>query len=209
MTDTSKSAGMLILANLGMFNEAAVHFEDTVQPVFLESFDKALKEALKEPEWVGHYDFHDTEESGGTWFAPAQWKLASFEDDEECYAWFSVEFTDDETNSYTLPELCGLSESQVAVYFRVNYREFGGKTRWNKFYKEIAEETSSALASQGFIDVGAGIFYIPISLDAGLLPGAWENDDYMEIMRPVVEVVERINNSLPVFQDMLDKARSA
>ena len=68
---------------------------------------------------------------------------------------------------------------------------------------------SSGLQALGFNDEGLGMFFIPIKLNPNLLVNAWENEDYEEIMQPVVTVLEKIKQSIPIFDELFSLAKAA
>ena len=114
-----------------------------------------------------------------------------------------------EGDSYDLADLCSVGQDDMGFIFRIKHSEFGGKSKWNKFYKSLPMTIGSQLQALGFNDCGLGVFFIPIKLDTNLLANAWENEDYVEIMQPVIAVLENIKQSVPIFDELFSLAKAA
>ena len=60
-SDAERQAGILILSQLKMFNEAVVYFEKHLSPAFWKSFDQCVERFMKDNSWVGkaNYEHQD------------------------------------------------------------------------------------------------------------------------------------------------------
>lgn len=203
----SRKAGSVILANLAMFDEAAILFENEIQPQILQELDKTIESWAKEQEWLGAFDEHM--ENGQTWLFPQEWHDDNTEEEDSAKAWFALGFNHGEGNSYDLADLCGVGQDEMGFIFRVKYGEFGGKTAWGRFTKSLPMPILVSLQNLGFNDCGKGVFFMPIKLNPSLLAAAWENEDYEEIMRPVIMVLENIQQSVTVFNEIFSLAKEA
>ena len=202
----SRKAGSIILANLAMFNESAILFENEIQPAFLQAFDNITGEWAGEEKWIGLFLNHTDEY---TWLAPSEWLTPFSEEENDVVAWFNLEYGHGEGDAYDLADLCGVGQDDMGFTLRIKYGEFGGKSKWNKFFKTLPVSISSRLQALGFNDCGQGVFFIPIKLNPNLLANAWENEDYEEIMQPVIAVLENIKQSVPIFDELFSLAKAA
>ncbi|MCB1659325.1 MAG: hypothetical protein KDI39_13975 [Pseudomonadales bacterium] len=204
----SRKAGSVILANLAMFNEATILFENQIEPEFSKALDDVIKEWAGAKKWVGEFEEHI--ENGDTWIFPQEWYCKGVEEEEcDSIAWFTLGFLNGDGDAYDLADLCGVGEDEMGFIFRIKYGEFGGKTAWNKFMKSLPESIISSLLGLGFNDCGKGVFFIPIKLDVNLLVAAWENEDYVDLMRPVISVLDDIEKSVPIFNEVFRQANVA
>lgn len=204
----SRKAGSIILANLAMFNEAVVLFENEIQPQFLLELDKAIESWTKEQEWFGQFEEH-TDDNGQTWLLPQEWLDDKAEDENYVQARFTLGFSNGDSNAYYLADLCNVGQDEMGFIFQVKYGEFGGKTAWNKFAKSVPISIVESLRGLGFNDYGKGVFFIPIKLNPSLLASAWENEDYEELMQPVIVVLENIKQSVAIFNELFSLAKQA
>ena len=203
----SRKAGSVILANLAMFNESAILFESEIEPAFMEALDKTIEEWASQQEWIGLFEAYADKD---TWIYPSEWRTSLAEEESDTVvAGFLLGFAHGEGDAYDLADLCGVGQDEKGFIFRVKHEEFSGKSKWNKFYKQLQTSISSRLQALGFNDCGLGLFFIPIKLDPNLLANAWENEDYVEIMKPVIAVLENIKQSVPIFDELFSLAKSA
>ncbi|HMX99074.1 MAG TPA: hypothetical protein PKL69_13025 [Agitococcus sp.] len=202
----SRKAGSIILANLAMFNEAVVLFENEIQPQFLLELDKAIESWTKEQEWIGQFEEHT---DGQTWLLPQEWLYDDAEGEKSSQARFTLGFFNGDSNAYYLADLCNVGQDEMGFIFQVKYGEFGGKTAWNKFAKSVPISIVETLQGLGFNDCGKGVFFIPIKLNPNLLVSAWENEDYEELMQPVIVVLENIKQSVAIFNEVFSLAKQA
>ncbi len=203
-----RKASSIILANLAMFNEAVVLFENEIEPLFLKALDESIQKWVEEKAqaWVGLFENND---EGQTWIFPSQWHSADMDDETDSLAWFNLEFLNGDGSSYDLADLCGVGQDEMGFTFRIKYGEFGGKTAWNRFTKSLPTSIVQSLQSLGFNDYGKGVFFIPIKLNPDLLASAWENEDYEELMQPVIVVLENIKQSITIFNEVFSLAKQA
>lgn len=202
----SRKAGSIILANLAMFNEAVLLFEEKIQPKIFEKLDVLFEEYLNPEKWIRECEFHN---EGETWFSPLEWQIENLDEATEAKAWFSLEFNHGEGNSFDLADLSGVGQDEMGITFKIKPSQFGGKTKWNNFTKTIPSSLGNKLQTLGFRDFGKGVFFIPIKLNPSLLASAWENEDYEELMQPVIVVLENIKQSVAIFNELFSLAKQA
>lgn len=198
----SRNAGSVILANLAMFDEATLLFESQISPAFLQTFDKVINEFAKKENWFVQASFADDEEC---WFALPNWNIGT-QKKYDYSAWLVIENCSDEDNSFYLANLCGIGDA-LGFKFRVEAKHFGGVKKWNNFYLKIGADFQSALAELGFSEQKNGEFFIAIKLDLQKVVQAWEDKAYDEAMQPVIEVLEKIKLAMPIFNELLAKAK--
>lgn len=205
MTEQRK-AGSVILANLAMFNESAILFENEVEPAFIEALDKAIEGWAEQQQWVGVFDRYSGNQ---TWLFPPEWHILGAEDEYDSKAWFYLDFLTGDGDAYDLADLCGVGQDEMGLIFRIKFGEFGGKSAWNKFVKSLPASIVAPLQGLGFNDCGKGVFFMPIKLDPSLLANAWENEDYEDLMQPVITVLDNIKQSIAIFNELFSLAKAA
>jgi hypothetical protein len=195
MIDTQRKAGSVILANLAMFDESVVLFENEISPAFLKAFDKVVDDFAKEESWFVVASFADDEDC--CWFALPSWNMG-IEDRNDYSAWLAVTNYSDGDNSFYLANLCGIGEA-LGFKFSVGAKHFGGVRKWNNFYLNAASDFQSALADLGFSELKNGEFFIPITLSLEKVVQAWDDEAYDEAMQPVIDVLEKVKQAMPIW----------
>ena len=203
-------AGALILSQLGMFNESVVFFENTVQPSILEGIDKVVEDFSEENGWVGSFDLAGDLDC---WLAPSEWGLPDTEDEIDPKAWFAVDTINDD-DDYWIARFCGqgVAGGEIGFHFYVKHKDFGGKNAWKAYAKRIDSALISKLVALGFKNIGEGVFFLPVHLDANLLASTWEDSgkfsDDDEVFDPVREVLEKLQQAKGIFSEIMSKAPS-
>ena len=83
-SDAERQAGILILSQLKMFNEAVVYFEKHLSPAFWKSFDQCVERFMKDNSWVGKANY---EHQDYCWLAHPAWVIEGV----NCKYWFEKE----------------------------------------------------------------------------------------------------------------------
>jgi hypothetical protein len=201
-----KEAGRLILSNFQMFAEALQLFYQQVEPTFLRAMDKLIEDVSENMGWHSDVDFL---ENGETWFCPAEWVLpdSKYKASAYFYLAYSTGTSDD---ACSLENLCGINGG-VGFGFWVNPVEYGSGKKWSDFLKRHTPEINQALTNKGFrIDADVnrnGAFFFPFTLNIAELTEAWMNDEYDALLQPVADAMQVIESSLPVFEDLLGRAK--
>ena len=185
-----------------MFNDAVMLFENEIQDEFIDALNKVIEEWVDNPEWTG--DFKKFIK-----IYPSKWSISSSEEESYTAATFDWSFLQGDQGSNYLVNLCGFSQNEMGFTFCVKHDEFGGKLKWSKFCKTLPVSISSGLQALGFSDTGLGVFSISIRLNPNLLASSWENENYEEVMQPVIAVLENIKQSVPIFDEMFSLAKAA
>lgn len=210
MADERK-AGALILSNLGMFNEAAILFENVVEPTILEAIDFSVKAFTKENDnWEGEFGLAD--EDNDCWLAPAAWNTAESKDDD-CYkAWFDIDLINDDGDYWTAL-FCkqGSEGGEAGFMFNVDPRSFGGKNSWNSYIKNIDSNMVTKLEKSGFKHQGKGKFFLPVHLDVNEIKAAWEKygdentENFAEdCLEPLSLALQTIQDNLVIFDEIMN-----
>ena len=201
----NKEAGRMILADLKMFNAAAVLFEQEIQPAFMAAMSETIQS------WAEKRDWHvedGLDEDNHLWLAPRAWcfKTQRDEDDADPYFSWSRDTTDDVEESYALADLCGVGTGISAIWFGY---EIPGKG-WKKAVRSIGDNYAERLKCLGFsaFDKDENSFYLPLQLDASKLADAWMNDDYDELMEPLVTALDNLERAIPIFDEFMQELRS-
>jgi len=201
----NKEAGRLILADLKMFNAATVLFEQEVQPAFMEALGETLQSWAEKRDW--HPENFLTELY--SWLAPRAWCIENKRGEDDANPWFmwTLKTEDDgDSNSYALADLCGVGTGISAFWFSYEIQGNG----WKKAARSIREKYADRLKSLGFsvFDNEKTPFYLPLQLDASKLADAWMNDDYDELMEPLVTALENLERAVPIFDEFMQELRS-
>lgn len=204
-TNSPLKAGALILDNLAMFNEAAILMEQQIETRVFEEVQDIVQEWARNNDCEGEMEWIDGNEN--MWFAPKQWYLSPEEEILQLAAyWFAPE--DNQTNSYNVADFCGCGQTRMGFVFGAS-DELGKKKGWKKAWKQACEalpETSlQELESLGFTyinDVG-GLWFLPTTLDNHKLAFAYENDDYDDVMEPLLRALGTIKKSIPIFTQLI------
>lgn len=207
---TENTAGKLILSKLGMFNEAVVLFENTIEPSLLEGFDRVIGDFADKYNWAGEFDLHG--ENYSCWLAPENWGVAKPENDLVYKASFEMDYIHGD-DDYWAALFCnqGVDGGQAGFKFVVKpNREKGGKKAWNAYAKEIGHASIAELASLGFKNLGGGVFFLPILLDEDILASTWDasgkfsHDD--DAFNPLTDGLEKLKTAEKIFTQILNAA---
>lgn len=195
-----RKAGALILNNIDMFNEAAILLEQHVEKKIFEELQKATQDWVEENGWVGGMDWVDDEEN--LWVAPKSWMPPNFEEGDYPEVFFYFEY-EDETYSYNVADLCGCGQTRMGFCFSRNDKL--KKKIFKDLCKSIPTESLQKLESLGFkYDAGKPRWFLPVTLDNNTLASAYENDDYDNVMEPLLRALETIREALPIFNGIAD-----
>jgi hypothetical protein len=208
MGDETK-AGALLLSQIGMFNEAVVHWENVVQPKILGAMDTIVEKFAVENGWDSKCDF---EKNYDCWIAPTSWRLAGQDEDPDHKAWF---YMDDINTSddFWIATYCGQGQEggEAGFIFDVDAKMFNGQRAWNAYATKIGSELVKALEKNNYKDLGKGKFLLPIHLDPEQLAKAWEiygADDSKiaedECFDPVRTALKTIEDSVSIFDRIME-----
>lgn len=214
MADETK-AGALLISQIGMFNEAVIHWNNVVEPAILSAIDQRVKDFAENNGFDGEFDLA---ESDNCWIAPPSWKIAAqdekpAQDEKLAYkAWIEIGCTDDSGDFWTAL-FCtqGSNGDEAGFIFDVNAKsEFNGQKAWNAYAAKIEADLVKDLEVFGYKYLGKGKFFMPVHLDATQLAEAWEaygtdgnlaDDDCFE---PIINVLEKIKESIPTFENIME-----
>jgi len=200
----NKEAGRLILADLKMFNAAVELFEQEIYPAILEAMGEAIQN------WAEKHDWYvaDSVDEDSLWLAPRTWHFENHKnaDDANPYFIWSRVTTEGEGNSYILADICGVGTSINAFRFG---HEIQGKG-WKMAARSTRDDYADRLKSHGFsiFDNEKNPFYLPWQLDVGKLADAWMNDDYDELMEPLMTALNNLKGSVETFDKFMVELRS-
>ncbi len=207
MSEVSYKAGSVVLENFTLFNEAVMYFESAVQPKFLEAFDSVVSSFIEQEKWFGNADFKEEQDS---WFALPSWNMGTVEDYDHMI-WMAVDYpysSESEVDgTYKLADLCGIG-CAIGFSLNIQYRCFGGVRKWNDFYTKVSADFQGRLADLGFSELKKGEFFIPLQLDLQQIVQAWEVQAFEEAMQPVISALESVKKAMPIFDELLQKAKS-
>ncbi len=203
-------AGKMILAEIGMFNDAAHLLEEVVQPAVLGAIDECVETFVNTELWGGNFKLAGDERD--CWLAPAQWIVGKDKNGDVAKAWFSIDKFKDKEDYWTAL-LCGhgSAECDVGFVFRVDPGVFGTVAAWSKYLSGLDQEKVSVLVKNGFKlgdnEENKKTFFLPIRLDSKKLADIWgdrgqfaASDDCFE---PVKEALEKLKMAWPIFDDIL------
>lgn len=204
MSEENK-AGQLILSQLGMFNEAKILFENTVEPAVLRGIDTCVESYAEDNDWNGKYELVSEYDC---YLAPKTWITNPGEEEPEFKAKFVIDTIDDHDDYWTA-DFCGLASQggQAGFMFSVDHASFGGKNAWNACAKKIPAELISQLTKLGFQNQNKGEFFLPVTLNNQLLAQSWleygefTKDD--DSLIPLCEALEKLKQAVPIFDQIM------
>lgn len=205
MSEDNK-AGQLILSQLKMFNEAAVLFEQLVQPAILKGIDSTIEAFGEESDWDGKYELESDDDC---WLAPKTWITNPGEK-----ARFTIDWIDGD-DDYWIALFCDVATQggRAGFFFRVEPSAFGGKNAWNAYAKKIPQELISKLTALGFQNRNKGSFFLPVTLDNQLLAnsfleyGEFTEDD--DSFAPLLAALETLKQAVPIFDQIMHNCSEA
>ncbi len=166
--DAERQAGILILSQLKMFNEAVVYFEQHLSPAFWRSFDQCVERFMKDNNWAGKANY---EHQDYCWLAHPSWVIEGV----NCKYWFENISTVSEGNDYILSVLTGTGteQGQFGFEFKLNAGYFGGAKKIANYAGTIQQSYREQLQCLGLEDQGKGNYFIPVIIDPTLLTECW------------------------------------
>lgn len=218
MADETK-AGALLLSQIGMFNEARLHWEKFVEPIIHGAINAIIDKFAEDNTWDVNFDLNEEEKH--RWVAPPSWRLEDQDDDPEHKARFFMTSIKDEED-YWIALFCdkGLGGGEAGFAFKVEAKEFNGKNVWKAYAKKIKSDLVKELKDRNYRDKGDGEFFLPIHLDAEKLASAWgkygeiddnfdvEDYDFSDIaeeecFHPVRTALKTIEDSISTFDKIM------
>jgi hypothetical protein len=168
-SDTERQAGILLLSQLKMFNEAVVYFEQHLSPAFWKSFDKCIERFIKDHSWAGKANY---EHQNYCWLAHPCWVIEGV----NCKYWFENSSTVSEGNDYTLAVLTGTGTEQghFGFEFKLNNGYFGGVKKIASYTNNIQQQYREQVQNLGLVDQGKGRYFLPVIIDPNLLTECWK-----------------------------------
>jgi len=217
MADETK-AGVLLLSQIGMFNEARLHWEKFIEPMIHGAINAVVNKFAEDNTWDVDFDLGEDKKR---WVTPPSWRLEDQDADPEYKARFFMSSINDE-DDYWIALFCdkGLGGGEAGFAFNVDAKKFNGKNAWKAYAKKITSELVKELKDRNYNDQGDGEFFLPIHLDAEKLANAWEkygeiDDDFDvedydfsdiaedECFDPVRTALKTIEDSISTFDKIM------
>ncbi|MFZ5760876.1 MAG: hypothetical protein ACOY32_14765 [Thermodesulfobacteriota bacterium] len=80
------------------------------------------------------------------------------------------------------------------------------KKDWKKACESLSEEDKQRLKSDGFdFLTGSCYWFLPVVFDSVALAKAYEEENYDEAMVPLTRALDKIDNSIAIFEKILKK----
>lgn len=205
-----RKAGQLILSQVGMFNEAVVLFENTIQPAVLAGIDACVESFAEDNGWDGEFEANEI----NCWLAPRTWITNPGAEEPEFKAKFEIDYIDS-NDDYCTACFCGVATQggQAGFVFSIDPGCFGGKTAWNACARKIPQDLIAQLTRLGFQNKDKGQFFLPITLDPQQLAQSWADsgeftqDD--DCFKPLYAALEKLKQAVPVFEQIMQNCASA
>lgn len=202
-------AGKMILAHIGMFNEATIFFSDVVEPAVQSAIDECVEVFANAEEWCGKFEFATNADCR---LAPAQWNKSEKKSDFDSKAWFAVGCIED-MDDYWSALLCnqGSAGGEAGFVFEVDNGVYGTKSKCSQYLSKLSDDKFEQLRKFGFELVeykkGKKTFFMKITLNADSLAETWGNNgEFSETdpcFEPVKDALEKLKKALPIFDDIL------
>lgn len=198
-SDSERQAGVELLSQLKMFNEAVVYFEQHLDPAFWKSFDQCIDRFIKNNNFAGDADY---ENKDYCWLAPKNWLI----DDDNCKYYFATSTTVDEEFDYTLAVLTGkgIEQGNFGFEFKLNTAHFGGARNLASFNNSIPVEHKKQLKDLGLEDRGKGNYFLPVMIDSKVLADCWALHGEFRVEHEVFSPLRNALETLLKSTEMLD-----
>lgn len=197
----NKEAGRMILVDLQLFNQAAVLFENEVQPEILASVANEIKAWIDEQGWRGSiYD----ESLDDSWLAPNEWAFTNTKNLDDAKVFFGLS-RKTESTSFALADLCGVGSAGFGFWFVVDDPLIKKpKRKFDLAWQSVLQGYNSKLKPLGFVLEDTS-FYLPVTLDPAHLVAAWSEDNHEELLAPMGTALNILVQAAPIFQALLDE----
>lgn len=205
LSETERQAGVLLLSQLKMFNEAVVYFEQHLDPAFGKSFDQCIERFIKDNNWAGK---HNIEHQNDCWLAKPSWVIEG----TDCKYWFEYCTSVSEGHDYALTVLTctGTEQGYMGFEFKINTAHFGGARKVTSYTNTVSREHQEQLKKLGFKDQGKGNYFLPIIIDPKLLTECWEIYGEFpvehEVFSPLKSTLETLLESTEILDAMFRDA---
>ncbi|AIU71607.1 hypothetical protein AT03_03805 [Hafnia alvei FB1] len=197
-SDAERQAGILILSQLKMFNEAVVYFEQHLSPAFWKSFDQCVERFMKDNNWAGKANY---EHQDYCWLAHPGWVLEGI----SCKYWFQNSSTVGKENDYFLAVLTGTGteQGQLGFEFKLNTGHFGGVKKTANYVNTMEQSYREELQELGMLDHGKGNYFLPVAIEPNILTECWrEHGEFPvehEVFSPLRKTLEMLLQSTKVL----------
>lgn len=192
-------AGSLLFKRVGVFNEAFVLYENTVEPGFFEGFSDTVEKFANQSsdKWRGSFELDDIHLALNKWVR-----------EDVVIARFQIDHIDGENDCW-IALFCGqgFAGGSAGFSFCVEHKALGGtKKIWNT-YLQKSTNIINYLDSIGFKNVGDGTFFLRVVFDSEKLAssfeefGKFENDD---AFKPLDEALLKIKEAAPHFDNLIN-----
>lgn len=187
-----KTADILILENLFLFDRASIIFDEIT-----EEIGKNMSDFIQN--WCNEKDWEMTEKGNylsedSVNFSPASWCA-----DSKNNPYFYISPISDDCTSYILASLAGCNPNEAhGVYFSHSLSK--------KEYKQKLESYRKPLEDKGFriqhIKRDSFCYYPIQALDVNLIPSAYADGDYEELLKPIADALDRVHAAIAIFDEI-------
>lgn len=193
-SDEERQAGKLILSQLKMFNEAVVYFEQHLIPAFWKGFDQCVERFIKDNNWAGKSNYEHQEYC---WLAHPGWVIEGV----NCKCWFENSSTVSRRDDYVLAVLTGTGtvQGKFGFEFKLDGGYFGGVKKIASYANNLQQSCREELHRLELEDHGKGNYFIPVTIDPGVLAECWadfgEFPPEHEVFSPLRAVLDKLLQS--------------
>lgn len=195
-------AGSLLFKRIDVLNEAMILYWSEVEPAFFNGLSETVEEFVKQNgEWFGEFNPEDQD----IWLTLKEWNRQS-EQDNGHDAWFFIDTLNE--SDYWVASFCnkGIESAQSGFRFTVSHKNIGTtKRKWSSYATSLSE-LNSKLNELGFIDLGNGDYFLPVTFDCNELSSSYEKFGKFErddAFKPLLDALENIKQSAPTFTQMI------
>ncbi|MCW2481288.1 hypothetical protein [Candidatus Symbiopectobacterium sp. NZEC135] len=197
-----RQAGVIILSQLKMFNEAAVVFETLIQPAFWKGFDLCIARFAKKNEWECQLNFSLNDYC---WLAPKHWKVGA----KKWKCWFETHTHQGDGVNYNLAAITGVGvkDAQFGFCFEIQASHFGGSKKLDAHINNLDPKYRTTLVNcLDFDDLSGGRFFLPVNVDLDQVIQCWQEfgkfpEDH-EVFASVRDALEKLQEAVYTFDAM-------
>ena len=207
-------AAKLIIENIQYLEQAKFLLEGEISERFLTALDAKTKEKVDDFEWIGVFNFYETND---IWFLPINWKEEKLDINdpkkfEGLYAKYELwcRQNDEIDNEWWFTSFLPNDNEQMVFNFVIDFSKFKIKPskKDRLLFTLNANNMHPEIEKNDFkYDGEGGHWYLPIaSLDKKLILENYENDTLEDALTPITEALDKVKGAHQYFDQIVQAA---